>query len=117
MTMPRHRHGCNTRIEHWIIASAIVLTALTVGQGQAGAEMSRAEARRQAQRLGALGRSLFFDPSLSGSGKLACSSCHDPAHGFGPANDLSVQVGGSDMQRPGTRAVPSLKYLQAVPPF
>ncbi len=79
--------------------------------------MSRAEARRQAERLGALGRALFFDPSLSRSGKLACSSCHDPAHGFGPANALAVQLGGGDMHQVGTRAVPSLKYLQAVPPF
>ena len=79
--------------------------------------MSRAEARRQAQRLGTLGRALFFDPSLSQSGRLACSSCHDPAHGFGPANDRAVQLGGGDMQQPGMRAVPSLKYLQVVPPF
>jgi cytochrome c peroxidase len=105
------------RIKHWVFASAIVLTALTIGPGQAGAEMSRAEARRQAERLGALGRALFFDPSLSGSGQLACSSCHDPAHGFGPANARAVQLGGGDMRQTGTRAVPSLKYLQVVPPF
>ena len=105
------------RIKHWVFASTIVLTALTGGPGQAGAEMSRAEARRQAERLSALGQVLFFDPSLSGSGRLACSSCHDPAHGFGPANDRAVQLGGGDMHQPGVRAVPSLKYLQAAPPF
>jgi cytochrome c peroxidase len=104
-------------IKHWVFASAMVLNALTIGPGQAGAEMSRAVARRQAERLAALGQALFFDPSLSPSGRLACSSCHDPAHGFAPANALSVQMGGGDMQRPGTRAVPSLKYLQAVPSF
>ena len=105
------------RIKLWVFASAIVLPALTILPGQAGQEMSRAEARRQAQQLGALGQTLFFDASLSGSGKLACSSCHDAAHGFGPANALAVQLGGGDMRRPGVRAVPSLKYLQAVPPF
>jgi cytochrome c peroxidase len=104
-------------IKHWVFASAIVLSALTIVAGQARQGMSRAEVRRQAERLGALGQSLFFDPSLSGSGKLACSSCHDPAHGFGPPNALAVQLGGGDMRQPGTRAVPSLKYLQAVPPF
>lgn len=26
----------------------------------------------------ALGRALFFDPRLSGSGQIACASCHDP---------------------------------------
>src|SRR3954468_6502732 len=25
-----------------------------------------------------LGRQLFFDPRLSGSGQIACASCHDP---------------------------------------
>src|SRR5687768_8698653 len=25
-----------------------------------------------------LGRTLFFDPRLSGSGQIACASCHDP---------------------------------------
>ncbi|WP_246801699.1 cytochrome-c peroxidase [Bradyrhizobium genosp. L] len=79
--------------------------------------MSRADVRRQAEQLAALGKALFFDPSLSPSGKLACATCHDPAHGFGPANARAVQLGGGDMRQAGTRAVPSLKYLQAVPPF
>jgi cytochrome c peroxidase len=104
-------------IKHWVFAAAIVLPALLIARGQAGQGMSRVEARRQAELLGALGQALFFDPSLSGSGKLACSSCHDPAHGFGPANALAVQLGGGDMRQPGVRAAPSLKYLQVVPPF
>ncbi|UGY20406.1 cytochrome-c peroxidase [Bradyrhizobium septentrionale] len=95
----------------------MVLLALTIGPGQARQEMSRAEARRLAERLSALGQALFFDPSLSPSGKLACSSCHDPAHGFGPANAMPVQLGGGDLRQPGVRAVPSLKYLQVVPSF
>jgi cytochrome c peroxidase len=64
-----------------------------------------------------IGRALFFDVSLSASGKVACASCHDPAHAFGPPNDLSVQRGGGDGQRYGVRAVPSLKYTQNIPPF
>lgn len=105
------------RVKSWVLILAIILPAVASAAGQAGQEMSRAEVRQQARALADLGRALFFDPSLSGSGKLACSSCHDPAHGFGPVNDRSVQLGGGDMQRPGARAVPSLKYLQAVPPF
>ncbi len=58
-----------------------------------------------------LGRKLFFDPRLSGSGKLSCASCHNPGHAFAPANDLSVQLGGDDMRRAGVRTVPSLAYL------
>jgi len=30
----------------------------------------------------ALGQTLFFDPRLSNSGTISCSSCHDPAHGW-----------------------------------
>ncbi len=30
----------------------------------------------------ALGRRLFFEPKLSGSGELACASCHDPERAF-----------------------------------
>lgn len=88
----------------------------TPGLAQGGG-LTRDEVRRRAERLGDLGRALFFDPALSSSGKLACSSCHDPDHGFGPPNDRAVQLGGGDMRQPGQRAVPSLKYLQAVPAF
>jgi cytochrome c peroxidase len=64
-----------------------------------------------------LGRKMFFDPSLSGSGQLACASCHSPAHAYGPPNDLVVQFGGPDMKRQGVRAVPSLRYLEHAPNF
>ncbi|HET9113102.1 MAG TPA: cytochrome c peroxidase [Burkholderiales bacterium] len=64
-----------------------------------------------------LGRKLFFDPRLSGSGKLSCASCHDPGHAYAPANRLSVQLGGGDMHRAGVRAVPSLEYLYRQPNF
>jgi cytochrome c peroxidase len=64
-----------------------------------------------------IGRALFFDKSLSASGKMACASCHDPAWAFGPPNDSPVQLGGSDGRRLGVRAVPSLMYTQNIPPF
>jgi cytochrome c peroxidase len=64
-----------------------------------------------------VGRLLFSDPRLSASGKIACSTCHDPSRFFGPANDLPVQRGGADGRGAGVRAVPSLRYSQSVPPF
>ena len=70
-----------------------------------------------AATLTALGRRLFFDASLSVSGKLACSNCHDPRRAFGPPNGLAVQRGGRDGRGYGVRAVPSLMYAQNVPPF
>jgi len=65
----------------------------------------------------ALGKQLFFDASLSASGKQSCASCHSPEHAYAPANNLAVQLGGEDMQQSGTRAVPSLRYLNFTPKF
>jgi len=69
-------------------------------------------------QLAALGRVLFFDASLSASGRVSCASCHDPAHAFGPSNALAVQPsGGLSPDRSGLRAAPTLRYLQSLPPF
>ncbi|MCX4141343.1 c-type cytochrome [Paraburkholderia sp. SEWSISQ10-3 4] len=91
-------------------ASAVKVAAHEAGQ-------TRAQVYESVRQMTALGKQLFFDASLSGSGKLACASCHSPDHGFSPANSLSVQLGGNDMHRTGMRAVPTLKYLQSVPAF
>jgi len=64
-----------------------------------------------------VGQKMFFDKSLSGSGRLACSTCHDPQHAYAPANGLAVQPGGRSMTQAGTRAVPSLRYKEYVPPY
>jgi cytochrome c peroxidase len=60
--------------------------------------------------LASLGGKIFFDPALSASGRRSCASCHDPAHAYGPGNGLAVQLGGPALDRPGMRAVPSLRY-------
>ena len=95
------------------ILSASIVSAGSVHPGP----MSRADAFARAQALTALGRKMFFDPSLSASGKQACSSCHDPHHAFGPGSAAPVEMGGPHLDQPGLRAVPSLRYLQAVPAF
>jgi len=64
-----------------------------------------------------VGEKMFFDTTLSGSGQLACASCHDPRHAHAPANDLAVQFGGADLRAAGTRAVPSLRYKEVTPPY
>jgi cytochrome c peroxidase len=68
-------------------------------------------------RMQEVGRKIFFDSSLSGSGKLACASCHSPAYAYGPPNKLSVQPGGQRLDQMGSRAAPSLRYLEHLPPF
>jgi cytochrome c peroxidase len=79
--------------------------------------LTRTEAFARVEALTKLGREMFVDPSLSASGAQSCSSCHDPKRAFGPPNALAVQLGGPDMDQPGVRAVPSLRYLQAAPSF
>lgn len=58
-----------------------------------------------------LGKEIFFDKSLSASGKMACSTCHDPRYAYGPPNGLAVQFGGPHLKSPDYRAVPSLRYV------
>ena len=65
----------------------------------------------------AIGEMLFHDPSLSASGKQSCATCHSPAHAHAQPNALAVQRGGPALDQPGTRAVPSLRYLAATPAF
>jgi cytochrome c peroxidase len=58
-----------------------------------------------------LGRQIFFDPTLSASGRLACASCHSPAQAYGPPDGAAVRLGGAELSRQGSRAVPSLRYV------
>jgi cytochrome c peroxidase len=67
--------------------------------------------------LTALGRSAFFDRTLSASGALACADCHDPGHGLAPARARAIQRGGADGQQLGFRAAPGLRYLTTIPRF
>ena len=64
-----------------------------------------------------LGREIFYDASLSSSGKMSCASCHSPDHAYGPPNDGPVMLGGPTLTLPGARAVPSLTYLERQPDF
>lgn len=52
----------------------------------------------------ALGQRLFFDPRLSKDGRVACASCHVPAHGFADSRPVSPGVGGGR----GARNAPTL---------
>jgi len=78
---------------------------------------TRFERQPNPAELTELGRRLFNEPALSASGRMSCASCHSPQHAYGPANALAVQLGGPDGRLQGLRAVPSLRYRQATPPF
>ena len=60
---------------------------------------------------------LFFDASLSASGRTSCASCHDPNAGWAAPNTRAVQLAGAHGTTPGIRAVPTLAYAQDTPPF
>ena len=63
-----------------------------------------------------VGKKAFVDQTLSGGKNMSCASCHSPQYAYGPPNSLSVQLG-SDPTKAGTRAVPSLRYKDATPPY
>ena len=63
-----------------------------------------------------VGQKAFVDQTLSGGRNMSCSSCHSPQYAYGPPNSLSVQLG-SDPTQAGLRAVPSLRYKDATPPY
>lgn len=54
-----------------------------------------------------IGRDIFFDERLSGSGRMACATCHEPALAYG-APERIIQA---------SRAIPALRYVDRVPPF
>ncbi len=101
----------------WLLAVALGFCGRALAAGADGGEIGRAQVVRRVAALTVLGRQMFADPLLSASGRMSCASCHSPAQAFGPPNARSVQLGGKDMRQSGLRAVPSLGYLQATPPF
>jgi cytochrome c peroxidase len=64
-----------------------------------------------------LGKEIFYDQNLSGSGRMSCASCHSPAHAYGPPDGRPARFGGIGMNLEGARAVPSLRYLDHNPTF
>jgi cytochrome c peroxidase len=48
------------------------------------------------------GQALFFDTRLSGNGRIACATCHQPTHAFTDGQPVARALG------PGTRNTPTL---------
>jgi len=96
------------RLASFCLAAAIVTACASPGPGTS---------TNKTPTLAELGKKMFFDTSLSASGKLACASCHDPHYAYGPPPGRAIALGGPHMDQSGTRAVPSLRYLRAVPAF
>ncbi|MFK7934004.1 MAG: cytochrome-c peroxidase [Saprospiraceae bacterium] len=58
----------------------------------------------------ALGKSLFYDPILSGDKDVACVTCHHPSTGYAEFRDLSIGVNGKGLH--GQRR---FKFPNAIP--
>jgi cytochrome c peroxidase len=102
-------------------ALVMILLATTIATAdplpQATPAEGSSDAVTELSAVAQLGRKMFFDPSLSSSGKMSCATCHSPDAAYAPPNDLAVQFGGADMKHQGFRAVPSLRYLEHTPNF
>ena len=96
---------------------ALILLLASLATGYPSAQISSEPPSAELSLAAQVGKKMFFDTSLSGSGKMACATCHDPDHAYAPANDLGVQPGGKTMTENGTRAVPSLCYKEFTPPY
>ena len=103
-----------------VVACAVPIAVAIACSGEAmpeiGTELYHPLAygdRPTLEDLTALGRKIFFDPSLSASGRQSCASCHDPKFAYGAPNALAVQPGGPALDRFGFRNTPSLTYLHS----
>jgi cytochrome c peroxidase len=108
-----------TRLSPLLLAASLFAALMLQSSPPRAAPMPYAQ-RLDVPGLTALGRAMFFDAGLSANGRVACASCHDPAHAYGPPNGQPVQRGGGsghDATALAFRAAPSLRYLQSVPAF
>jgi cytochrome c peroxidase len=100
------------------LALAFVLGFSACGGNSSGSATSGTAPTATALSLPAqVGKKLFFDTHLSASGKVACSTCHDPRFAYGPPNALAVQLGGATGMAAGIRTPPSLRYKDYTPAY
>jgi len=89
---------------------AIAQQVDTFGRQPTPSERNRGIGWRLDDRLAFLGQKLFFDARLSGTGRTACASCHDPGYAFAEPRRVSI----SDSGRDGRRNAPSLLDVGAL---
>ena len=90
----------------WLLAGAASAVAADASNGAAGAS-----------EIVTLGRLLFFDAGLSEPPGQACSTCHEPGHGFTDPDAKQPTSKGAHRHRFGSRNTPSAMYMAFSPPF
>src|ERR1700712_5410411 len=86
-------------------------------QNASGTATAAAASGSQLSPAAGLGQKIFSDQTLSASGRQSCASCHDPAAAHAQTDQSAVQLGGTQLDTPGFRSVPSLRYLNLTPAF
>jgi len=99
------------------LAMACLAAACGGGGGDSASTPITPVADGGLSKVAGLGKKIFSDQSLSASGKQSCATCHNPDNAHAQSNDLAVQLGGANLDVPGFRAVPSLRYLNLTPAF
>jgi cytochrome c peroxidase len=103
--------------------ACLVATAALAGTGcggtagDTGTNVGGAASGNELTALAALGKKIFRDESLSGSGRMSCATCHDPAHAFAQPTSDPVPLGGASLDQAGLRNAPSLEYARYTPAF
>ncbi|MDT9001688.1 cytochrome c peroxidase [Paucibacter sp. APW11] len=118
--MPSPSAAPAARLRRFARLGGMALPCLLALQACGGGEASPATAAPAMASPSAkarLGERIFNDRNLSGSGRMSCASCHDPAFSHGPPNRLAVQIGGEFETEFGLRAAPALRYLDRLPAF
>ncbi|MEP6494478.1 MAG: cytochrome c peroxidase [bacterium] len=96
----------------WLNAAFLIGGTLVIVAGRRnGTPAARIAAADRDSAVVAVGKKIFFDSTISASGRMSCGTCHSPAHAYGPPNNSAVGLGGPEMTLQGARAVPSLRYV------
>lgn len=115
--LPTLRANNRSKVRLLILAGALAVASCSDDPPRPAAAAPGLPAAPGISAVAALGEQLFRDESLSVSGKLACQTCHQPqfAHAAPPAD--AVSKGGPDIDVPGIRNSPSIRYASFTPAF
>nr|WP_295785643.1 cytochrome c peroxidase [Rhodoferax sp.] len=95
-----------------VVALLVASLLVACGGGDTAPVTTGVSSAQTLTPAAALGEKIFKDTSLSASGRMACSTCHDAALGHASPFSTPVAMGGANLDQPGTRLPPALGYLR-----
>jgi cytochrome c peroxidase len=109
---PRASARSRSRGTAWAAALALLLALAGCGGGGSGAAPETPPPASTLSAAAQLGEAIFHDASLSASGRMSCATCHAAERGHASPFPTPVAMGGPNLDQPGTRNPPSLRYLR-----